>query len=674
VILADAARLLAHARSADALAPLARAAGVHGAPHALPRGARDALAAAIGPGAALPHARVAIGPAPLHALLADVEGAPLRDAAARLAAHLGTAAPHALWLLALRHTADGSCALAAWHAGRQAGRGPGRAAPRVAALRWHPDAVAPSDADTAAHPRRPRRGRDHAAPRHATWLDVLGRDALGARFYRTLERTVGALADSLPPSVARPDARADLALLTATRLLFLAFLEAKGWLDGDRAFLTRHYDAAMERGGRFHARTLRPLFFGTLNTPRRHRAPAAHAFGRVPFLNGGLFAPTPLERRHPSAHCGDAALGALVHTVLAAHRFTAHEHAAAWSEAAVDPEMLGRAFESLMSARERHTTGAFYTPRPLVEHATTEALRHALATPDPPAGAAPDRDAPDLAGIDRALAGEPPPPPVARRLHARVSTLRVLDPACGSGAFLVHALERLADLLATCGDPRLCGRPPPGGAHPLDLRRRRQPHGGLAVRAPPLALGRGRARCPRPARRPAPPQPRPQRARGRRARRPAGPRASHPSRVGRRPVGRSRGHHRGARRQAPAALAVAPAARRPPRAVRHARRPPQGRRRAPPRRRRTRPRARGPRRGRRPPPPRPRRRAHGRARPDLFGHRHRPSVDARARLAALRAAVRLWRPAAAPSPPAAPSPSASPGTSPTPRRTAASTS
>jgi hypothetical protein len=435
VTLAHAARLLAGARSLDALAPLARAAGVTGPSTPLPRAARDALAATIGAPGAIAHARVIAGPAPLHALLADVTGPPLRDAAARLAAHLGAATPHRYWLLVLRHASDGSCAIAAWHPSP-------RGTPRLAALRLHPDSVTPSDADTL----RTLAARAAAAPTsllaHAAWLDVLGRDALGARFYRTLERTVATLADSLPASVTDAVARADLALLTATRLLFLAFLEAKGWLDADRAFLARHYDASMARGGRFHARTLRPLFFGTLNTPRRHRAPAAHAFGRVPFLNGGLFAPTPLERRHRTAHCSDEALGALVHTLLARHRFTAHEDATSWSEAAVDPEMLGRAFESLMHARERHVTGAFYTPRPLVEHATTAALHAALAP------ALPDEI------LTAALNGTPVPAPHAAPLRTRIETLRLLDPACGSGAFLVHALERLATLLAHCGDPR----------------------------------------------------------------------------------------------------------------------------------------------------------------------------------------------------------------------------
>jgi hypothetical protein len=54
----------------------------------------------------------------------------------------------------------------------------------------------------------------------------------------------------------------------------------------------------------------------------------------------------------------------------------------------------------------------------------------------------------------RALAGEPLPAARARTLLEAVERLTVLDPACGSGAFLVHALERVASLRATLGDGR----------------------------------------------------------------------------------------------------------------------------------------------------------------------------------------------------------------------------
>src|SRR5665213_3467344 len=132
------------------------------------------------------------------------------------------------------------------------------------------------------------------------------------------------------------------------------------------------------RGG-FHNRCLRPLFFGTLNTPRRRRSPVACAFGAIPFLNGGLFTRTPLERAHHGLAFSDDAYGGLIYDLFSQYRFTAREESATWTEAAVDPEMLGRAFESLMAATERRRTGAFFTPFALVERVADAGLDAALA-------------------------------------------------------------------------------------------------------------------------------------------------------------------------------------------------------------------------------------------------------------------------------------------------------
>ena len=200
----------------------------------------------------------------------------------------------------------------------------------------------------------------------------------------------------------------------------------------------------MERGGSYHRRVLRPLFFGTLNTPVSARAPAARAFGAVPFLNGGLFAPAPLERRWPTVQLSDASLGRAFGELFARYRFTAREDSDAWSEAAIDPEMLGKAFESLMCSSERRTSGAFYTPQSLVTRRDSIPRSRVRS-----AGAALARDA-----VERALAGEEIPPALAPALRERIADVRVLDPACGSGAFLVHSLETLALLQQRAGDTR----------------------------------------------------------------------------------------------------------------------------------------------------------------------------------------------------------------------------
>ena len=427
-----AAALLARADSADALVPVAAAIGCDGAPLSL--GAEATAALRLPP--ELRDARVARGPGALRALLAtvDTSGAalPLREVVSRTASRLAAKAPHLLWAVIVAERSGHNTAIAAWAGDR--------APPRVAALVADRRRVVDSDAETLCALAAARDGSDVLT--HARWLDVLGRESLTRRFYRALERVVHDLADAAHGAAPISDRR-ELALLYVSRLLFLAFLEAKGWLDGDRDFLARGYARCMEGPGGYQRRVLLPLFFGTLNTPARARAAAARAFGRVPFLNGGLFAPTPLERRFPRDTFPDEPFGRVFGDLLARYRFTAREDRASWSEAAIDPEMLGRAFESLMGATVRRASGAFYTPQVLVARATAAALADALGSRAVSAEAA--------AG---ALRGELPPAEACAALRERLAGLRVLDPACGSGAFLVHALEELSALAARLGDSR----------------------------------------------------------------------------------------------------------------------------------------------------------------------------------------------------------------------------
>lgn len=306
--------------------------------------------------------------------------------------------------------------------------------PRVAALRVDRRRIVDSDADTL----RALAAITETEPslRYARFLDILGRDALSSRFYRALNQVVTTLAETATGH-ASPTERRELALLVTSRCLFLAFLEAKGWLNHNQQFLLQHTTACLERDVSVHMQFLRPLFFGTLNTPRAQRAAHARAFGALPFLNGGLFSPTPLERRRRTLQFTNDALAALIGDLFERYRFTAHEDSTQWSEAAIDPEMLGRAFESLMAVDERHQSGTYYTPPALVCSVVHDALR--IAIPDLPENAFTNDLAP-LALSDAAL--------------ERITTFRILDPACGSGAFLVYMLERLAALLAQSGDQR----------------------------------------------------------------------------------------------------------------------------------------------------------------------------------------------------------------------------
>ena len=354
--------------------------------------------------------RIGAGPGTVRVLALRVRGeAPFREALQRIARRLASRAPHVLWFItAINHDAT-SAAIIAWSGSA--------AAIRIASFLWEPALVVDSDAETLCALSSVRHGDDVLF--HARALEILGREALTRRFYRALETHVGALASTFPRRANRDDAR-EIALLCVSRLLFLRFLEAKGWLNDDRAFIANAFDACMAGGGGFHRSVLLPLFFGTLNTPVARRAPAARAFGAVPFLNGGLFARTRVERRVGAHTFPDAELGAVLQHVFARFRFVAREESATWSEASVDPEMLGRAFESLMASAERKVTGVYYTPSEVVARVS----EHAFASVD------------------------------SARSLAALRTIRVLDPACGSGAFLVHVLEYLATRRASLGDDR----------------------------------------------------------------------------------------------------------------------------------------------------------------------------------------------------------------------------
>ena len=426
--LRQAAALLARATTTDGLLALAGALGFDGA--ALPLDADTRASLAI-PGEA-GDVRLMRGRGALRALLVlappDVA---LRTLFAQLAASLTGRTSHVLWTVIGASGGGDEAGIACWTGDQRP--------PRLAALLVRPSQVVASDAETLCALEAASVGDDLLV--HTRWCELLGRAALSRRFYRTLEQRIAALGGSLP-RMPEPD-RAELALLCASRLLFLSFLQAKGWLDGDRAFLANRFDACMASGGRFHERVLQPLFFGTLNTPQRRRATTARAFGAVPFLNGGLFGRTPLERRHAKARFSDEAVGELFAQLLGAYRFTAREEQAHWSEVAIDPEMLGRAFESLMAARERRISGAFYTPQPLVARVVDHALVAALQS----------REISESC-VENALRGETPPGESSRLLRERLRALAVLDPACGSGAFLVHLLERLTQLHVVAGDTR----------------------------------------------------------------------------------------------------------------------------------------------------------------------------------------------------------------------------
>ncbi|MEO8449871.1 MAG: N-6 DNA methylase [Gemmatimonadota bacterium] len=266
------------------------------------------------------------------------------------------------------------------------------------------------------------------------WARVLASEAVGARFFRQFRETLTSFTLELAPQVPRADRHA-LALLQLTRVLFLYFVQAKGWLDGRPTFLIDELDRCLARGRSVHRHLLQPLFFGTLNRPAPARSAAVRRFGAIPFLNGGLFEPHALERRW-SGSLGNGPWREAFDKLFERFQFTLGTAAGP----GIAPDMLGRVFEGVMDPDERRQSGSFYTPSDLVDALVEEALATWLA----PALAVSEPRA-------RRLLFDPDPG--ALRLLRGIT---VLDPAAGSGAFLLGALRALVRARTGAGESRTC--------------------------------------------------------------------------------------------------------------------------------------------------------------------------------------------------------------------------
>ncbi|HET8624370.1 MAG TPA: N-6 DNA methylase, partial [Gemmatimonadales bacterium] len=258
--------------------------------------------------------------------------------------------------------------------------------------------------------------------------EALEGEAVGRRFFRAFRCTLDRMSAALP--VSRPEGeRHALALLHLTRVLFLYFVQSKGWLDARPDFLARAVDRCLADGRHLHRDLLEPLFFGTLNRPVSARGHVPRRFGRIPFLNGGLFEPHGLERRGkhvlPNALWRDA-----FDSLFERFHFTAEERN---RPGLIAPEMLGRVFEGVMEPAVRRQSGTFYTPAPLVSSLVGGAVAVWLA---------------GRLGCGESEAERRLQEPDATTLRA-LRAITILDPAVGSGAFLLGALE----LLSASGRP-----------------------------------------------------------------------------------------------------------------------------------------------------------------------------------------------------------------------------
>lgn len=141
--------------------------------------------------------------------------------------------------------------------------------------------------------------------------------------------------------------------------------------------------------------------------------------------------------------------------ILHSYKFTIVENTPIDQEIALDPELLGKVFENLLASFNEETkttarkqTGSFYTPRPIVEYMVDESLKAHLNGALTKTGMS-EKDA--QVGLEILFAYTERQHPFHERevaaLLDAIHSCKILDPACGSGAFPMGMLHKLAYII-----------------------------------------------------------------------------------------------------------------------------------------------------------------------------------------------------------------------------------
>jgi hypothetical protein len=250
------------------------------------------------------------------------------------------------------------------------------------------------------------------------------------------------------------------------RIVFLYFLEKKGWLGvpekehwgkGDPDFLRNLFDDCIDQDS-FYPLVLEPLFHRTLNEERIDDLfavdpsvfhSAKYDRLKIPFLNGGLFEP---ERYNTDYIVFPARLFKSLFNFFDRYNFTVHEDSPEEHTVAVDPEMLGHIFENLLE--DNKDKGAFYTPKEIVHYMCQESLIEYLCNKCKPSNGS-EKSLMEMRNVIGRFIQNQEISGIAEADYEEsiliaLRDVKICDPAIGSGAFpmgilleIFHAIETL---------------------------------------------------------------------------------------------------------------------------------------------------------------------------------------------------------------------------------------
>lgn len=258
------------------------------------------------------------------------------------------------------------------------------------------------------------------------------------------------------------------------RIVFLYFLEKKGWLgvpekgawgDGDENFLSNLFYHSKDKKA-FYSNVLVPLFFATLNTERKNDrfkiddslfTKPGYSQLKIPYLNGGLFEE---DETMTQFLVFPEELFRNLFTFFDQYNFTVYEDSPDEHTVAVDPEMLGHIFENLLE--DNKDKGAFYTPKEIVHYMCRESLIEYLYTKLNPqlsetgGSLSPGEGRGEVArtAIEKLVQQHEAADIIEydEAILKALKDVKICDPAIGSGAFPMSLLMEIFHLVETLYD------------------------------------------------------------------------------------------------------------------------------------------------------------------------------------------------------------------------------
>lgn len=277
-------------------------------------------------------------------------------------------------------------------------------------------------------------------------------------FYESYKDVFNTLSSELRQKGLELEDADEYAHITLNRLMFFYYLQKKGWIGGRKDFVRWFHDQYRDSSDSdcFHEKWLSALFFDGMNQPEGTSLQTgdfpdnvSQTISGFAYMNGGLFQRDDLDRG--DIYLSDEALDKTIQSFLEQYNFTVTEESPYDIDVAVDPAMLGKIYESLIAEQERGEAGIFYTPRVEVD------LMCRLSLYEQFCDHANDLDEDGKRRIVEFVFSEPQdwdPRDVGKtdRLEEILHSLRIVDPACGSGAFLVGMKQVITELYQKLDD------------------------------------------------------------------------------------------------------------------------------------------------------------------------------------------------------------------------------